>query len=296
MSPDVDLETLRLLVAVADDGSLGAGARRRGISQPAASARVRAFETRWRLTVLQRSPRGSALTTDGEAVVAWAREVIGAADAMRSGLSALSGGRRSEVSIAASLTIAEFILPRWLGELHQRAPDVQPRLHVVNSDRVCAMVREGTAALGFIETSAVPADLATRPVGSDHLVVVVHPQHPWATGEVVDDATLADASWVLREVGSGTRSTFEHALGRQPVVAMEASSTTALVGAAVAGVGPLVVSSRSVTAELDSGRLVRVPTTLDLARPLTAVWRPDLRFAPAVDQLLAIATAPAEAS
>ena len=292
MAPDVDIETLRLLIAVSEKGSLNRAAAARGISQPAASKRVRAFETKWRLSVLRRSPQGSSLTTDGLAVASWSREVLHAADTMRAGLDALSVERSSEISVAASLTVAEFILPRWLDELHTRQPTLQPRLHVVNSDRVAELVREGAADVGFIETATRPVDLARRVIGSDRLIVVVRPDHPWALRNTpVDNVTLAGAHWALRESGSGTRSTFEWALRREPLVAIEASSTTALIGAALAGIGPAVVSARAVQAELSTGRLVAVATTLDLLRPLTAVWRKDVRLAPAVLELLSIASA-----
>ena len=133
MTPDVDIETLRLLVAVEDAGSVTAAARAVGISQPAATSRIKAFEARWRLAVIKRSPRGSTMTTDGRAVVSWARAVLHATDQMRAGLAALSSDRAAEVSVAASLTVAEFILPRWLGKLHAVMPEVQPRLHVVTA-------------------------------------------------------------------------------------------------------------------------------------------------------------------
>lgn len=72
-------------------------------------------------------------------------------------------------------------------------------------------------------------------------------------------------------------------------MALESTSTTALIGAAVAGVGPAVMSARAVTAELETGRLVEVRTHLDLLRPLTAVWRGDVRMPAPVAELLRIA-------
>lgn len=291
MTPQLDLETLRLLVAVHDRGSLSAAARDVGISQPAASSRLREFEARWRLSVIRRSPRGSTMTTDGEAVVSWARAVLHECDMMRSALESLSTDRSTEVVVAASLTVAEFILPRWLGELHASLPRVRPRLQVVNSDRVADLVREGTAAIGFIETATRPTDLARRVVGSDRLIVVVAPGHPWARyRHAISDEALRSAQWVMREPGSGTRSTFESALRHQPPMALESSSTTALIGAAVAGVGPAIMSARAVTGELATGRLVEVRTTLDLLRPLTAVWRADVRMSAPVQEILRIAS------
>lgn len=290
MSPDLDIETLRLLVALTETGSLSGAAQARGISQPAASARVRSFEARWRLRLVERSPRGSTLTTDGYAVVSWARSVLHETDTMRAALAALTEERGSAVEIAASLTIAEFILPRWLGELRTRLDDVQPRLHVVNSDRVAELVRDQSVDIGFIETSVRPTDLAHRLVGSDRMIVIVHPDHPWARRSTpLDDATLGEAAWILREPGSGTRSTFERALRREPRTALEASSTTALIGAALAGVGPAVITARAVTNELETGRLVEVATGLDLMRPLTAIWRADRRMSTAATALLRIA-------
>ncbi|WP_375000571.1 LysR substrate-binding domain-containing protein [Aeromicrobium sp. CTD01-1L150] len=274
MTLEVELETLRLLVAVDETGSLTRAGAARGISQPAASARVRAFESRWRLVVLERTRRGSELTTDGRAIVSWARDVLHQADLLAAGLSALSAERQNALSVAASLTVAEFILPRWLGELRHRLDGIHPRLQVVNSDRVAEMVREREVDLGFIETAAYPVDLDRRVVGSDQLVVVVEPSHPWARRSTpIDRRTMIDAEWVLREEGSGTRSTFERALRQQPKVGLVASSTTALIGAAAAGLGPAVIPSRAANAEIVAGRLAKVDTELDLMRPLTAVWR-----------------------
>lgn len=287
--PDLDIETLRLIVAVDEAGSLSGAARHRGLSQPSASARIRAFETRWQLALLERSPRGSTLTTDGRAVVAWARQVLGEVETMRAGLESLTGRRRGEVRVAASLTVAEFILPRWLGELRARM-EVHPRLHVVNSDRVTEMVRRKRADIGFIETATPTVDLAQRVVGVDRLVVVVHPDHPWTrTKGAVPDALLLAEEWVLREGGSGTRSTFERALGVEPRVALEAESTTSLLGAAAAGIGPAVVSARAVTAEVIARGLVIIPTELDLERPLVAVWRKGGRMSAATAALLTVA-------
>ncbi|MBM7508142.1 DNA-binding transcriptional LysR family regulator [Nocardioides salarius] len=291
MTRDPDLETLRLLVAVSESTSLNAAARTRGLSQPAASARVKEFEARWQVAILHRSARGSKLTRDGEAAVAWARELLHAADTMVAAMHTLASQRHAAVVVAASLTIAEQLLPRWLGELHVSHPDIQPELRVVNSEAVAAEVRAGNVDIGFIESSLFPVGLARAVVGHDQLEVVVARDHRWARRSTpLTRDELAAARWVLREPGSGTRSTFESALRRQPEIALEGSSTAALIGAAVAGVGPAVASRLAVRAELETGRLRAVPTELDLRRPLTAVWRSGERLSEAASLLLSTAT------
>lgn len=290
MRPDVDIETLRLLLAVVETGSLSGAAASRRISQPAASARVREFEARWQLSLVKRTSRGSVLTTDGEAVVSWARQVVHAADTMSAAMTAMSAHRRAGCVVAASLTVAEHLVPRWLGELHERRPDIRPVLHVVNSEAVAESIRTGKADIGFIESAHRPLGLARTIVGRDRLLIVVAKGHSWARRRTPLTAEeLKSAAWVLREAGSGTRSTFESALRHEPTIALEATSTTALVGAAVAGVGPAVVSALSVAAELETGRLAAVPHHLDLRRLLTSVWREGERLSEPAEQLLNIA-------
>jgi DNA-binding transcriptional LysR family regulator len=279
MTPEVDLQALRLLVHLEDERSIGAASRLLGISQPAASTCLRAFETRWQLKVAERSARGTQLTPDGLTVAAWARDVLHQIDTVRGGLLALSARRTragQDLGIAASLTVAEFVLPQWIGKLRATMPEVHLRLQVHNSDHVEDLVRSGECAIGFVESTVVSRDLARRIVGRDRLAMVVHAAHPWARRRTpLSRDELLAAEFVVREEGSGTRSTFERSLAAQPRIAMVATSTTAVVGAVLAGVGPAVVTPYAVRAGLDTGELIEVRHELDLVRPLTAIWRRD---------------------
>lgn len=288
----LDLVTLRLLVAIDELGSINAAAARIGITQPAASARLREFEARWRLSVATRTPRGTALGTDGETVVAWARRVVSEADAMAEGLTALASARAGDLDVAASLTVAEFVLPRWMTRLRAQHPDVRPHLQVVNSETVIDLVTREAVALGFIETSHTPSGVAHRVIGHDTVLVAVLPSHPWARRSYpIPREQLLTQAYVLREPGSGTRSTFESALRQEPRVALEASSTHTLLGAALAGVGPAVLSGLALRPALERGDLVAVRTELDLQRPLRAVWSRGRRLDGAARDLLTIASA-----
>jgi molybdate transport repressor ModE-like protein len=289
MASRVDLESLRLLLTIADEGSLGAAARTLGISQPAASQRLRALERRYQLRLIIRSPRGSRLTTDGQVVHSWAHRVLTEVDALETGMRALSEQRAGDLRIGASLTIAEYFLPAWLAELQHDLPHIRLSMQVRNSEVVIDSIRRRGNDLGFIEQPGVPDDLESAEVGQDRLVVIVRPDHPWAarTSELSADEVAA-GPLVLREPGSGTRRTFEAALGTPPLVALEASSTSAVIGAAISGVGAGVVSEVAVRSQLDAAVLVSVPTQLDLRRTLRAVWRGDTPLSPAATALVAL--------
>ncbi|HVW42293.1 MAG TPA: LysR family transcriptional regulator [Amycolatopsis sp.] len=84
-----ELSGFELLLSVARLGGIGAAAREHGISQPAASARIRQLEARLGVTLVNRSPRGSQLSEAGSLVAGWARPVVEAAADLEAGIAAL---------------------------------------------------------------------------------------------------------------------------------------------------------------------------------------------------------------
>ncbi|MBU2670114.1 LysR family transcriptional regulator [Actinoplanes bogorensis] len=277
-----DLAGFDLLLSVARLGSVGRAAAEHRISQPAASARLRELERRVGLTLLHRTPRGSTLTETGALVADWARSAIDAADALAAGLAALRATHDSRLTVAASQTVAEYLLPAWLVALRAAHPGLAVTLQAANSADVAAAVLDGHVELGFVEGPDLPAGLHAEVVATDRLAVVVGPGHPWARRRrAVTADELAATPLVSRESGSGTRRAFEQALGDLTAAAplLELSSTTAIKHAVTAGSGAAVLSSLAVTAELTAGTLVAVPTAVPLQRRLRAVWR-------AADQLI----------
>jgi DNA-binding transcriptional LysR family regulator len=288
-----DLGALELLLAVARLGSLGRAARELRISQPAASGRLRALETRLGVALVRRSPRGSRLTDEGALVSEWARRVVEAAEAFDAGARALRGRRDSRLRVAASMTVAEYLLPGWMVALHERLPGTAVSLAAGNSAAVAEQVGSGAADLGFVEGLDVPAGLDAAVVGHDHLLVVTAPGHPWAVRRApLRAAELTAAPLLLREPGSGTRQVLDAALaghGGPAVPLLELASTTAVKSAAVSGAGPAVLSELAVAEELAAGRLVRIPVTgLVLRRALRAVWPAGHRPAGPARELLSL--------
>ncbi|MFH9422188.1 LysR family transcriptional regulator [Streptomyces sp. NPDC017529] len=272
-----DLGALELLLAVARLGSLGRAARERGISQPAASSRLRSMEQQLGVALVERSPRGSRLTDAGALVTDWARRVVEAAEAFDAGAQALRGQRDSRLRVAASMTIAEYLLPGWLIALRAQRPGTAVSLLAGNSAAVAGRLLAGEADLGFVEGLHVPAGLDGAVVGHDRLVVVAAPSHPWARRRTqLTPAELAATPLILRERGSGTRQVLDAALAGHGGLAaplLELASTTAVKAAAVSGAGPSVLSELAVGEELAARRLVEVPVLgTRFGRDLRAVW------------------------
>ncbi|MFC7815552.1 MULTISPECIES: LysR family transcriptional regulator [unclassified Streptomyces] len=285
-----DLGALELLLAVARLGSLGGAARELGITQPAASSRVRSMERQLGVALVDRSPRGSRLTDAGALVTDWARRIVEAAEAFDAGAQALRDRRDSRLRVAASMTIAEYLLPGWLVALRTQLPDTAVSLLAGNSTAVAERLLAGEADLGFVEGVSVPAGLDSAVIAHDRLIVVAAPGHPWTRRRrPLQAAELAAAPLILREKGSGTRQVLDAALGGLARPLIELSSTTAVKAAAVSGAGPSVLSELAVGEELSNRRLVSVPVAdVALARDLRAVWPTGHRPTGPARQLLSL--------
>lgn len=288
-----DLGALDLLLSVAELGSVSKAAQAHGVSQPAASARIQQLERRLGVQLLERSPAGSRLTPAGVTVAQWGDAIVDATRELLAGVSALRAGERARLHVAASMTVAEYLVPRWLAELRAEQPEVTVALRAENSRGVLEDVRAARVDVGFVEDPSPHPDLCARVVATDELVVVVAPRHRWASrgGPLARDE-LAQGPLVLRERGSGTRETLQHVLGElhEDVPHLELASTTAIKEAVQAGDGAAVLSALAVARELRDGLLVRVEVAdVDLRRRLRAVWRGSAHLPTAAMALLSIA-------
>jgi DNA-binding transcriptional LysR family regulator len=296
-----DLADLELLLDVARSGSIGRAAAEHRLSQPTVSRRMVALERALRVPLLSRSRRGSVLTPAGRVVVDWASALLQAAEDFTTSVAALRDTRATTVRAAVSMTIAEHHAPRWLARLRQGGPglpglpELSVSLEVHNSTDVADLVESGEVDIGFVESPSVRRTVRRRRVGWDRLVVAVPPEHPWAgRRREVSAEELAAARVLVREPGSGTRETLENALraaGTELVAGAVLGSNAALKSAAVAGIGPVVLSHRALAGELAAGSLREVPVGgLSLRRPLWAIWRRDESLSDGASALLRVAS------
>jgi len=287
-----EIASLDLFVSVVELGSVSAAARAHGVAQPSASSRLKHLERQLGLQLLDRSPTGTSPTDAGVVVAGWAEQILRAAHELDAGLSAFRAEQVGRLRIAASFTIAEYLLPQWLHRFATEHPADSVALEVANSSTVIERLRAGDADLGFIETPSVVDDLEARVVEHDQLVAVVAPGHPWAGGSAVPVEALAATPLVTREAGSGTREALEAALTDQGLAAppsvLELGSTSAVRSAVLLGNSPTVISRLAVADELDAGSLVEVAITgLAISRDLRAVWSPTHPLPPLANDLLA---------
>jgi DNA-binding transcriptional LysR family regulator len=258
------LEQLRVFIAVAERGHVTEGARALNLAQSAASHAIAALEARHDILLFDRVGRRIVLTEAGAALLAQARRILAEVEHAEQTLAEFGALERGVLNLHASQTIAGYWLPRRLVAFRRAYPRIEIRLTIGNTAEVAEAVEIGAAELGFVEGAVKNESLESLVVARDQLVLVVGPDHSWSDDESLNPADLLQGEWVLREVGSGTRSAFEQALRRLGVrpeklkIAMELPSNEAVRAAVEAGLGATATSASVAASSLEAGLLRQV--------------------------------------
>ena len=269
---------LQVFHAVAKHLSFTKAAEALCMTQPAVTFQVRQLEEQFNTRLFDRAQGRITLTPAGMVAFQYSERILGLSGELEVRLKELTGHDAGPLLIGASTTIAEFLLPRIVGEFKRLHPGIVPRLFVANSEQVQERVAERTLDIGFIEGESHIASLASEVCCEDELQVMCAPGHPLAALGVVEPRALAEHGFISREPGSGTREVVDHYLRKQGVpaealhVVMEASSPEALKGLVATGVGITIMSRTTVLKEVRLGELVPVPLAPRLIRDLSLVY------------------------
>ncbi|MCT2398734.1 LysR family transcriptional regulator [Novosphingobium mangrovi (ex Huang et al. 2023)] len=288
------LEQLRIFICVAEREHMTRAAETLNLTQSAVSSAIAALESRHDVRLFHRVGRGIELTDTGRAFLAEARAVLGRAHTAELALADFAGLERGTLSLVASQTIASYWLPAVLARFSTLYPRITVQLGIANTEGAAAKVSDGSAELGFVEGLIDDPALARWQVGEDELALVGSSPVP----ADADPDWIRSVPWVLREPGSGTRSTFETALKAMGIapetlhVAMTLPSNEAVRGAVEAGVGNSVLSTLVVDPSLRARTLHRIPLQLD-PRPFYGLRHKERYRSKAADTLLDLLAAPA---
>lgn len=259
------LRQLEIFVATAREGSTRAAAERVARSQSAASAALGDLEAALGVKLFDRVGRGMRLNESGRTLLPRARALLDQA----SELQALFGiDKAAPLRVAASFTIGEHLLPAMISQWTLTHPHGLVQLHIGNTRDVIETVAGFDADLGFIEGPQTHPDLIVRPWLEDELVIIAAPGHPLAR-RVASVRQLADATWALREYGSGTRQVTDAWLMQHlPEIraGYEMGSTEAIKHIVAAGTALGCLSRHAVAQALEDRHLVVLRTQLPPAR------------------------------
>ncbi|MBP6188770.1 MAG: LysR family transcriptional regulator [Azonexus sp.] len=272
---------LQVFHAVAKHLSFTRAADALFMTQPAVTFQIRQLEEQYGTRLFERRHAGISLTPAGEVVLSFAEKILALSDELETRLSEMTGEMRGPLLVGASTTIAEFMLPRVLGEFNAAYPQVRARLIVANSESIESQVAEHTLDVGLIEVPGKLAGLTSQVCCEDELIIICAPDYPLAGMKSVTPKALADYEFISREPGSGTREITDayfrsHKIPPESLkTQMELGSPEALKGVVSTGLGFAIVSRAVVAKELQLGELLAIPLRPALKRSLYLVFQQD---------------------
>ncbi|MEZ0352358.1 LysR family transcriptional regulator [Mycobacterium sp. pR1184] len=263
---------LRALVEVADTGSVRGAAERLVVTESSISSALRALSSDIGITLVDRHGRGVRLTPAGLRYVEYARRILGLHDEAILAARGEADPENGSIRLAAVTSAGELLIPAALASFRAQHPGVVLHVEVAARSALWPMLSRHEVDLVF--AGRPPEELRkkvrVRAISPNTLIVVGCP-------ELADGFAAGTATWLLREQGSGTRSTLMTLLEELDVAPPQLvlGSHGAVVAAAVAGLGVALVSRQAVQRELDSGTLVELPVPgTPIKRPWHVVSQP----------------------
>lgn len=256
----ITITQLRSFLAVIRTGSVTAAADDLYVTQPSVSAAVSALSAELGVQLTERVGRGVGASAAGNAFAPYAADVIGLLDEGARAAREAAHGRERELRIAAVTTAAEYIVPPLMRAFSDRHPDVRLTVDVGNRDHVFQRVSNHEADVAIGGRPSAEGRLIGAPFVDNPIVLITAPDDPLAQRPSVPVVELEDRPWLLREVGSGTRTMIEEFLHHHdlhpPLLTL--GSNGAIKQAARAGLGVSLQSSSAAKLEHELGMLATI--------------------------------------
>lgn len=265
------------------------------MTQPAVTFQIRQLEEYFNTRLFDRTHNRVSLTEAGQRVYGYADRIFELYDEMENTIRELTGDVSGVVTLGASTTIAEYMLPFLLGDFKNKNPEVNIRLKVSNTEGIVSMVENNIIDLGIVEASVNNKNLQVDVCRVDQLVAIMPPNHPLANHKSLTAEELIPYPFICREEGSGTREVIAEYLKQhitseaEMKVCLELGSPEAIKGAVEASMGISIMSHSTVVKELKLKSLAAIPLSPPLERPFSFVHQRHKFKVRAMEELLAFA-------
>lgn len=262
------------------------------MTQPAVTFQVRQLEEHFNTRLFDRTHNRVTLTEAGRRSYEYAEQIFELYAEMENFVKELTGDVSGALTLGASTTIAEYMLPSLLSGFTKKYPDIQLRLKVSNTEGIVSMIENSMIDLGIVEGPVTNKNLLVEVCRIDHLVVIVPPGHVLANHISISMEELMHYPFICREEGSGTRDVIMGYMTRMGLdrnnlnICLELGSPESIKGAVEAGMGVSIVSSATIEKELKLQVLNKLDLDPQLERAFSFVRQRQKFRLRAMDELL----------
>lgn len=274
----IELSTLRVFLAAAEEKNFSNAARRLHLSQSAVSQNIQSMERTYGVDLFVRHGRIVELTEAGQSILPMAREVLRAARLLEDGFQEINNQVGGELLIGCTTSAGKYLLPALLSDFQREYPAVHPRVRVMGRDGVYEGLLNQSIPLGISSKYFEHRDLECALLFNDKICLIVPADHPWGNYARATPDDLLDQRIVMREEISGTCETVVQGLKGYGItpdmlnVAMELGNPEAIEMAVEYGVGIAFISEIVAARGIAFGRVKKVEVQgLDLTRAVYIV-------------------------
>ncbi|MNU59228.1 HTH-type transcriptional regulator CysL [compost metagenome] len=259
-------QALLVFITAVERGNFTRTAEELHMTQPAVSQYIQSLERSMGTRLLDRTNKYVKLTKAGQIVYEYALQMKGLYFKMHSLVDDLMHNAGGELSIGASYTYGEYILPHVIARMRSEYPLIKPRISIGNTKEIAEAVLNHRLDIGIIEGELSHEKLTVQPFAEDLMYIIVPGDHRLCKQSKVSARDIAHEPWILREPGSGTREAADKMfsiLGFHPQEMVEFGSTQIIKESVEAGLGVTLLSEWVVRKELSLGSLamLRLPET-----------------------------------
>ncbi|MDJ0775314.1 MAG: LysR family transcriptional regulator [Mastigocoleus sp. MO_167.B18] len=279
------LDQLRILKAIAVEGSFKRAADSLYVSQPAVSLQVQNLERQLDVPLFDRGGRRAQLTEAGHLLLNYGEKILSLCQETCRAIEDLQNLQGGTLIVGASQTTGTYLLPRMIGQFRQKYPDVGVQLHVHSTRRTAWSVANGQVDLAIIG-GEVPAELMESlemvPYSEDELALIIPTFHPFAKLETIQKEDLYKLQFIALDSQSTIRKVIDQVLTRGDIdtrrlkIEMELNSIEAIKNAVQSGLGTAFVSTSAISKELQMGVLHCTPIEgVVVKRTLWLIFNPN---------------------
>lgn len=277
------LKQLQIFEAVAELQSYTQAAKQLYLTQPAVSMQIKQLEEEIGLPLFDRIGKSIQLTDAGRELLIHSRTIHHQIEEAEQSLQELRGIKRGRLNLIMAST-ANYFTPKLLAGFCKRYPNIRISLKVANRAGLLEALEQNTADMVIMGEPPATMPLKAEIFLENPLVIIAPPEHRLAGKRRVSLRDLASESFIVREIGSGTRAALERFLATHRLErpqGLEMNSSEAIKQAVQAGLGLGIVSLHTLEMELTLKRLVVLNVQgFPIMRHWRLVYREDRHFSP----------------
>ena len=269
------IDELKTFIAVVDFKNFTRAGESINLSQPSVSTHIKNLESYFNTQLINRSikQKNIVITESGYLLYKKAKEILHMIDSTKAELRSLDGHVKGHLRIGASLTIGEYLLPKFLAKFSSKYPDIEFELIIENTHNICSKIKNFTLDIGLIEGTTPSSDFNQNYFLEDKMVIACSKNSDILNGTFSIDK-LQNKNWIVREEGSGTRDYINMFLTTNKIVPnnlMVLGSNYAIKEAVKNNLGITIISNYVTEPAVENNELETIELEKSYTRPFSYI-------------------------